>query len=93
MDTIRCPECGSASVRKRKVVYKSGTLYGSGGGRDGGLSFGLSGPSHPRAFLGGDGWSGKRQSLQAQDATPAPFWPAVLGLLILYSMPEWGGWA
>jgi hypothetical protein len=22
-----------------------------------------------------------------------PFWPAILGLLFLYSMPEWGGWA
>lgn len=93
MDTIRCPECGSAAVRKRKVVYKSGTSYGSGRGRGGGLSFGLSSPSDPRAFLGGGGWSGKRQSLQAQEEAPMPFWPAVVGLMILYTMPEWGSWA
>ena len=90
MDTLCCPECGSASVRKRRVVHKSGTSFGSGGGRGSGLSFGLTDPSRPHASLGGGGWSGKRQSLQAQEAAPAPFWPAVVGLLFLYSIPEWG---
>ena len=93
MDTLYCSECGSASVRKRKVVFKSGPSHGSGGGRGSGVSFGLSRSARPRAFLGGSGWLGKRQSLQAQEAAPVPFWPAGLGLLFLYSIPEWGGWA
>lgn len=93
MDSIHCPACGSASVRTREIVYKSGTSYGSGKGRGGGFSSRLTSPFRPRAFLGGGGWSGKRQSLQAQEAAPTPFWPAVLALFLLVAMPNWGFWA
>ena len=81
---IRCPECGSTSVRKRDVVYKSGTSYYSGRSSTHGISFGLSGKLRPRAWLGGGSSSGKRQSIRAQEAERFPFWPSILIAFLIY---------
>ena len=75
---IRCLECGSTAVRKRKVVHKSGTSHYSGRSSTHGLSFGLSGKLRPRAWLGGGSHSGKRQSIIAQEVEPFSFWPSIV---------------
>jgi len=94
---IRCPECGSTSVRKRDVVYKSGTSHYSGRSSTRGISFGLSGKLRPRAWLGGGSSSGKRQSIKAQEAERFPFWPSIVitGLVYLSNAESetYSGWA
>jgi len=81
---IRCPECGSTSVRKRDVVYKSGTSHYSGRSSTRGISFGLSGKLRPRAWLGGGSSSGKRQSINAQEAERFPFWLSIVIAELVY---------
>ncbi len=94
---IKCPECGSASVRKRDVVYKSGTSHYSSRSSTRGISFGLSGKMRPRAWLGGGTQSGKRQSIKAQEAEAFPFWPSiVITVLVVIFNTEgepYSGWA
>lgn len=81
---IRCPECGSSSVRKREVVHKSGTSIYSGGSHGSGLSFGLSGRKGTRAWFGSGSHYGSRQSIFAREAAPlSVFAPIFIGVLIL----------
>jgi hypothetical protein len=93
MDTIRCPACGSASVRKRTIVYRSGMSYGSRRGRGGDWLRVSVGSIWPRALLSELGWSRIPRSSKARDAAPTAFWPAILALVVLLFVPDGGGWA
>lgn len=96
---IRCPDCRSTAVRRRKLVFQTGTSTNSGTGSSGGLSFGLHRKPRPRSFIAGNSWSGKRQSLLVRYAAPIPFWPSLLiafftiGAIEPGSAPGTGVWA
>jgi hypothetical protein len=81
---VRCPECGSTAVRKREVVFKTGTSYYSGRSSSVGFSFPLSKRGSLRGWTGGGSHSGKRQSATAQEASRLPFWPAIIVLAAVY---------
>ena len=89
--SLRCPECGSTSTRRREVVHKSGTSYYSGRSRGRGFSFGLSRRSRPRLWFGSGSHRGKRQNVLAQELEPIPIVPPALVLLFIYIFhPLWG---
>jgi len=76
--SIQCPNCNSSSVRKREVVYSSGTSTYSGRSRGSGFSFGLTKSFKPRISLFNGSSSGKRMSKKASEAERFPFMPSIV---------------
>lgn len=85
---FRCPCCGSSSIRSRMAVHKSGTSVYSGKSAKWGLGIGK---NSYRGWFGTVKYSGIRQNLLAKEATPMPFFPSPI-LIILLLLAGFGQW-
>ena len=86
MDKIQCPTCGSASVKTREMIYKTGSSLYYGRRSSHGISFNFSGRSRSRLWFGRSYSSGKRQSVLAQEVEPAPYWPVLASGFLSYCL-------
>ena len=76
---IKCPTCGSRTVRSREIVHKTGSSLYSGKRTSGALFLGRRG-----GWIGMSRSSGVRQSILAKDAAPFQFFPSFIIIFFVF---------